>query len=53
MAAFGCPTFLISQNMDLRPLGLRDFESVDMTAEVFIEYMRLNMFLKKIVEFQD
>ena len=39
--------------MDLHPLGLGDFESADMTVEVFIEYMRLNMFLEKIVEFQD
>ncbi|RMJ26354.1 putative transcription factor [Aspergillus sp. HF37] len=52
-AAFGRPAFLMSQSMDLRPLGLGDFESADTTAEVFIEYTRLNAFLEKIVEFQD
>jgi hypothetical protein len=43
----------MSKCMDLRPLELGDFESADVTAEVFIEYTRLNVFLESLVEFQD
>ncbi|KAL4888501.1 fungal-specific transcription factor domain-containing protein [Aspergillus ambiguus] len=52
-AAFGRPAFLLSQNMDLCPLGLEDFGSADTAAEIFIEYTKLNMLLERIVEFQD
>lgn len=51
-AAFGRPAFLLSQNMDLCPLGLKDFEAADTSAEIFIEYTKLNMVLERIVEFQ-
>lgn len=52
-AAFGRPTILLSQSLDLRPLELGDFESVDSAAELFIEYTKLNVVLENIVEFQD
>lgn len=52
-AAFGRPAMLASHSLDLRPLGLGDFESTDVAAEVFIEHTKLNVFLERIVEFQD
>jgi hypothetical protein len=39
--------------MDLCPLGLEDFETANTTAEVSIEYTKLNMLLERVVEFQD
>ncbi|KAJ5793187.1 uncharacterized protein N7503_009165 [Penicillium pulvis] len=49
-ACFGRPSVIRTAEMDLRPLQLDDFESQNLQAEIFIEYVKLNMIMGHIVD---
>ncbi|KAJ5826184.1 hypothetical protein N7474_003322 [Penicillium riverlandense] len=49
-ACFGRPSTVGSLEFDLRPLRLTDFDCQNSQAELFVEYVKLNVILGKILD---
>ena len=52
-ACFGRPSTVGTLEFDLRPLNLIDFDCENSQAELFVEYVKLNVILGKILHSRD
>lgn len=49
-ACFGRPSTVGTSEFDLRPLKLTDFDCENSQAELFVEYVKLNIILGRILD---